>query len=228
MKIHKWHRIVTLSALVLAVTIAGATSAAAGQEGWEVRVQGVYVNPSVSHRAYTSTGAPIDISSDSDTGFAIGFGHRISDHIGWEIGAFQASPTMKLTTDFGLGGQTWTFSRDLRTRAVTAALDFHLTPNRTVDLYLSPMIASISYGSLDYTIGIPDDTTQTLNVDIGRDFGWGLGLGMDVPIGRGAWRATGSIRYLDSELDVTEVDGDFRDTINFDLTVVSLGITYRF
>jgi len=228
MKIRTWIRTLSLSALAVAIAVVAAPTMEAGEHGWNVRAEGVNADTSLGERVYTGDGAAIDISASGDTGWGITVGYRFSDHVGWELGALQMRPSMKLETDFGLGGATSSFESDLRARAFVAALNFHLTPNRAIDIYLSPILASISYGSLDYTVDVPDGETQALALDVNRDTAWGLGLGIEVPFGEGGWRATGSVRYLDSAIDIVETQGEFADTFNFDMTLISVGIGYQF
>ena len=228
MRQHKWVRAVSLSAIALAIAFVVAVPASGAEHGWEMRIEVARVIPNLNYQAFTGDGVPVAVRDESDTGFGLSVGYRYTDYVGVELGFLQSKPGVTLMTDFGLGGQPSWFSDDLSMRSCIAALAFHLTPNRAVDLYVSPMIASTSFGDLLYEIEVPGVGSEMLDIKVRDNLSWGIGLGIEVPLGSSPWRATSSIRYLDGVLSIDGDQGDFTDEIDFDSTVISAGIGYHF
>jgi hypothetical protein len=97
---------------------------------------------------------------------------------------------------------------------LTAALNVHLTPESPVDLYVAPVLGwawlDLDRDLLGLGLLTSDDSES--------GFVWGLGAGIDVPLGKGTWVFTGSLEYL--SVDVSEG--------SFDNVVVYLGAGFRF
>ena len=95
---------------------------------------------------------------------------------------------------------------ELRYRQLTAGLNFHLTPNRRVDLFLGPLVGFVGYGG-----------------DFDDDLAWGVNLGVDVPL-PWRWYFTGGARYLKSSAEAPASGLD----LEVDPIILSAGLSIRF
>ena len=112
----------------------------------------------------------------------------------------------------------------------TLGPNFHLTPDRKVDVYLGPFLAYASRDDLNfsdqgfsYSYGLDDETA------------FGAQLGLDVPVcakGR-CWTFTSAVKWLDLDNDVEFENGpvgalpqDF--SLDFSPLFVTVGAGYRF
>jgi outer membrane protein W len=128
-----------------------------------------------------------------------------------------ADPEMRVRVN-GAGGE-YVMTDVVAFLPATVAFNFHLTPDRPFDVYLGPMIAWVLYVTEDWDHSPgwhhKEDRTE-------QDVAWGANLGFDVHFGDGPWWLTGTVRYLDTTLDLGDRE------IDYDPTVVGLGFGFRF
>jgi hypothetical protein len=183
------------SSLVLLILVAALAAAPAqGQEyGNVIRFGGAW---------YATVGDANDLS-DNGFGAWVSYELRLSERLGVDFMA--AYVDYDSIFDF-LGGISMT--------PLTAALNVHLTPGKSVDVYAAPILG---YAWLDMdrdVLGLGLLTSDSSD----SGFVWGLGGGIDVPLGKGKWVFTGSLEYLS-----VDVSGG-----SFDNVVTYLGAGYRF
>lgn len=205
-----------------------ASPAEGAEKGLIVRASATQMMPDLSYRTSTDNGWPIDVSSSSDTGWGLDLEIAVTQRLGIGIQFAQASPELRVDVDprpvyAGLE------SRDrLDVLMYAASLNLHLTPGRAVDLYVRPVVAYLSFGELTFDFEGPGDLDDTLRFDVRREVTWGVGIGADVAIGRSGWLVTASATYLDSTLEVRQIDESDTEMIGFDPLMVSAGFGFRF
>ena len=211
---------------VLLLAIAG--PAAAADPGWKVKVTGVWVDPDFRWESVSEFDERQTAESSSDIGFGLGLEYRISDRLGVELAASWTDP--EIAVHYELPDLIDIRDTDtLSFNPITVALNIYLTPNGSVGVYLAPMVAFVQYGDLEYNLGMFCEPGMlcTVQVQVDDDVGWGAALGIDVPLGDRGWVLSGSVGYLDTDLEVTDPDGD-TESFGFDPVTATLGIAYRF
>ena len=135
----------------------------------------------------------------------------------------QASPTIELSADDIPGYGDISLNDSMSTRAITLDLYFHLTPNsQYFDFYLGAGIASMGYGDLSYAE--PDG--DTLDLSVSNDLGYSAKAGLDIALGQNSnWAAVGGLRYIWTDLEVTQENAA---TFDFNTFSFSVGIAYSF
>lgn len=208
--------------VVAAALIAVASSSAAAERGWVLRISGAWADPDFSFRQVGEE-EEVRIDVDSEIGFAVDLEYRFSDRLGVDVGVTWVELGTTLTV--GIPDViSVSFDDDLSFTPVTAALNIHLTPASTVDLYIAPLIAWVQYGDLEYVI----EDVGRLGVTIDDDVAWGVALGLDVPIGERGWLVSAAASYLDTDLDGTDQDEGGRESFDFNTIGLRLGVGYRF
>lgn len=94
----------------------------------------------------------------------------------------------------------------------------HLTPEARADVWVGIDLAYVLYGDLSIDgedIPIDDELTG------------GAVVGVDVPLGDGAWALSGAVRYLSTEAEPSESGPDAR-ALSVDPWIVQFGAAYRF
>ncbi|MCG6949846.1 MAG: outer membrane beta-barrel protein [Acidobacteria bacterium] len=116
----------------------------------------------------------------------------------------------------------------MSTTAISLDLNFHLTPtSEYFDFYLGGGIAGLDYGSLRYTE--PDG--DSLNLDVDNDLGFSAKAGLGIALGKNSnWAAFGGLRYIWTDLDVTQPEDTDNTTATFDFDTFSfsVGIAFSF
>jgi outer membrane protein W len=209
--------------------LAVAAGPALGAEiDWIVRATGSQLIPDLSYETLTDEGFPVAADSSSDTGWALGLEMRATPKLGVGIRYVKASPTIRITIDGAPALPVLEARDDLGVTMYAASLNLHLTPDRPVDLWISPVLAYLSFDDLLFAVNGPGGLSDTLALEVDRDVTWGIEAGVDIPLGDSAWMATASASYLDSTLEFTEVGEQGSEDLSFDPVVVSVGIGYRF
>ncbi len=192
-------KVIMLFALLATLTLCATGPVRADDEsGWRLRFD----------LAFVDTGA--------------GFGVR---------GEYQFS--RRLGIDFGFltaGGvdmsASWVATSSLDVSSFTpliAGVNFHLTPDRWVDLYLGPQVALVEYSEVDF-FATPGSAGTSVSID--RDLGFGAIVGLDVPLGENRhWAVQTSLRYLATSMEGSTAGN--RVDVDFDPMIFSLGIGYR-
>jgi opacity protein-like surface antigen len=134
----------------------------------------------------------------------------------------QASPTIELSADVpGYGHISLTDS--MSTTAVTLDLDFHLTPSsQYFDVYFGAGLINLGYGDLHYVE--PDG--DPLVLENGNDLTYSAKAGLGIALGKNSnWAAMGGLRYIWTDLEVTQENAA---TFDFNTFSFSVGVAYSF
>ena len=75
--------------------------------------------------------------------------------------------------------------------------------------------------------GIPIPFDQTLRMSVANDLAYGAVVGADVPLGPEGWYFSSSLKYLATELDATDPEGD-SENLSLDPLMIAVGIRYSF
>ena len=213
--------LIFLAAVVLCGSLAA--PAAAADSGWHLRVFAAGFDPDLDVMVPAENPEEVRVTADSDLGFGASLEYQFGRLLGLELGYMQASPSIVLSADDIPGYGDISLKDSMSTRAVTLDLDFHLTPNsRYFDFYLGAGIASMGYGDLQYAE--PDG--DTLDLAISNDLGYSAKAGIGISLGKNSnWAAFGGLRYIWTDLDVTQED---TATFDFNTFSFSVGIAYSF
>lgn len=207
------------------ITICGfsAAPAAAADSGWHLRVFAAGFDPDLDVMVPAENPEMIRVTADSDLGFGASLEYQFNKLLGLELGYFQASPQIVLSAEDIPGYGDISLEDSMSTRAITLDLYFHLTPNsQYFDFYLGAGIASMGYGDLSYAE--PDG--DTLDLSVSNDLGYSAKAGLDIALGRNSnWAAFGGLRYIWTDLEVTQED---TATFDFDTFSFTVGIAYSF
>jgi hypothetical protein len=213
------------SKIFAAVLLCGllATPAAAADSGWHLRVFAAGHDTDLDVTVPAENPEFIDVSSDSDLGFGASLEYQFSGLLGLELGVMKANPAIVLTAEDVPGFGDIVLTDSMSATAISLDLNFHLTPNSEYfDFYLGGGIASMGYGGLHYTE--PDG--DSLDLDVSDDLGFSAKAGLGISFGKNSnWAAFGGLRYIWTDLDVTQEE---TATFDFDTFSFSVGIAYSF
>jgi len=200
-----------------------AAPAAAADSGWHLRVFAAGFDPDLDVMVPAENPEEIRVTADSDLGFGASLEYQFSGLLGLELGVMKASPAIVLSAEDvpGFGGISLTDSTS--TTAITLDLNFHLTPNsQSFDFYVGAGIASMGYGDLRYIE--PDG--DYLDLDVSNDLGYSAKAGLGISLGKNSnWAAVGGLRYIWTDLEVTQENAA---TFDFNTFSFSVGIAYSF
>ena len=187
-----------------------ATPAAAADSGWNLRIFAAGHDTDLDVTVPAENPEFIDVSSDSDLGFGASIEYQFSGLLGLELGNIPGYGDIVL-------------SDSMSTTAISLDLNFHLTPNSEYfDFYLGGGIASMGYGDLHYTE--PDG--DSLDLDVSDDLGFSAKAGIGISLGKNSnWAAFGALRYIWTDLEVTQENAA---TFDFNTFSFSVGIAVSF
>jgi outer membrane protein W len=211
----------TVALLALTLVIPAA-SVGAADSGWQVKVGGVWVHPDLSYKPSYPVFEHIKTDGDNAIGLGLSLGYSFSDRLGLEVGALRANPELNLRVDFP-GGQSIEASDSLAFTPITAGLAVHLTPGRSVDIYVVPAVAYVVYGNLHFSAA-----GDTASLEVDNQWTWGISLGAEVRLGEGPWRFDGAVSYIRTSLNATDTDNGDIHTVDCNPYMVTLGLGYRF
>lgn len=198
--------------------------ASAQDDGWQLRIGGVWVDPTANFLDLEIDGDRVEAGADGDFGFGLALERRFSSRLGLEIGALTAEPDLGLAAT--LAGFQFSASDRVEFTAVTAGLNVHLTPGRAVDLYIGPLFAYVLYGDVSLNVQTPAGTLSQ-NFSSDDDFALGAQIGADFWFGESPWSLNLAAKYLDTSLEITDSDGEVTD-LGFEPLILSVGFGYRF
>jgi opacity protein-like surface antigen len=213
----------TLVLGTLFVCLALAMPAGAAGKGWHIRVFAAGFDPSLDVTVPAENPEEIRVTADSDLGFGASLEYQFSNLLGIELGYMQASPAIALTAEDVPGYGDIILTDSMSTTAITLDLDVHLTPNsQYFDFFLGAGVASMGYANLHYME--PDGDSLDLNV--GNDLGYSAKAGLGIALGKDSrWAAFGGLRYIWTDLEITQENAATFDFNTFSFTV---GVSYSF
>ncbi|MEO1085645.1 MAG: outer membrane beta-barrel protein, partial [Acidobacteriota bacterium] len=191
-------------------------------EPWRLRGNATWVDPSVGI-------SDDELQSDGELGASVSVERRLTPLVGLEIGALYGESFSSQRTAI-LDGVFFQQDYEVDFTALTAALNFHLTPGRKVDLYLGPMIALIDFSDTEIT-DFRRDSSGLFSFISGRfgsseELALGAQIGADIGLGTGPWSLNLSAKYLETSYDVDFSEGSVE--IDFDPLILGVGFSYRF
>ena len=200
-----------------------AAPAAAADSGWHLRVFAAGFDPDLDVVVPAENPEEIRVTADSDLGFGASLEYQFSGLLGLELGVMKASPAIVLTAEDVPGFGDISLTNSMSTTAITLDLNFHLTPNsQYFDFYLGAGIASMGYSDLRYLE--PDG--DYLDLEIDNDFTYSAKASLGISLGKNSnWAAIGGLRYIWSDLDVTQENSA---SFDFNIFSFSVGVAYSF
>jgi len=208
-------RVLPVAFLALAILTAGPGAGEATMDdsarGWVLRVSPTWIDSSYSGGFVVGydDGATVSGVDVPDVGLSVAGECRLSPRFGLEVGVLATSSLVGVRTRDGavVDAGTSTYY------TLIVGPDIHLTPDQPADFFFGPFLAYTDRTD----VGFHHDT-------IGGGIGWGAILGIDIPVGERGWRVCPSVRYVETNLDGTDGNGDRFD---LDFTAVGVGFGYR-
>lgn len=211
--------------LVLLTLLAVPATASGQDDGWQLRVGGIWIDPDVDFDQLDGEGDRVEVGADSEFGLSVALERRFSSRLGFEVGAMLAEPDLAVDATFANGLQFST-NDSVSFVAVTAGLDIHLTPSKAVDVYFGPLLAYVRYGDVQIRGEVGGQTVdQSFSSD--DEFALGAQIGVDIEFSDGPWSIGFIARYLDTSLEVTS-DDDQTIHLGFEPVILGFGFGYRF
>lgn len=204
-----------------------AAPAWAGDRSWSIRVFAAGIDPNLDEVVPSENPDEVRVIGQSDLGFGASLEYQFNDRLGLELGAVWASPDVELSAEVPGYGHL-SLSDSMSTRVITLDLDVHLTPNsRAFNVFLGAGLASVNFDDLHYV----DPEGDSLNISTNGEITWSVKAGVDITLGTDSrWAAFGGIRYIDSDIELANVDvaeGN-KVTLPYQIISFSVGIAYRF
>jgi hypothetical protein len=195
--------------------------AAAEEDKWLLRAVGGWNRYSESTTIPSEDGDLVRLGAKDDFNLGIEAEYRASRRLGIEIGMLYSRPEINVSVD-SVDGQRFLLASEMTFRPITAGLVFHLTPDRRVDLTLTPLVGYAFFSDLHFRF---QGATATLDVD--RIFVQGARLAADVPLGESRWDLALGLRYLGADLEGSDPDGE-RFDIDLDPLTLTVGFGIHF
>lgn len=218
---HRYTQRVLVAAVVVSTWLVWPPSALAQESDWVLRVQGTWTNPTSVFNTLGQEGEAISAESNAQLGFAATLEYRIDPRFGVEFGGGYSRPSIDVSVE--LDGRARSLAAATRFTPLTAGLNLHVAPGRTLDVYGGVMVVAGFFGNL--TLEVEDDTALLRSH---ADLGFGLQAGVDVPLGRRGWAFNAIVRYMRVDYNVTDSDSDNDYAMHFNPFVAGFGISARF
>lgn len=196
---------------------------------WTVRGFGAYVDPKDDTVSTDRRRTPMLVERTSwqlEKGWGIGATaeRRFSEIWGLEGGVILARVDSSFKLDLN---NAWAISKEkVGMNLITFGPNFHLLhePGRA-DLYVGPFLGYALFSDKSYGV-----LGESISRDLDDKLGFGLQLGLDLPIHRaasGIWNFHTGLRYMDLSTDV-DLGALGSKEIGVDPLLVSAGISYSF
>lgn len=216
------HQRLYLVAIVAATALAMPSVAPAQQQRFTVRGTGTWSYPTGDFDFTAPTGQRLIATPSNALGVAFAFEYRPVPKVGFEFGGMFARPTIDLVSLEA--GERVEAEGDMWFVPWIAGVNLHMTPDRPVDIYAGVMLLYALYGDVDFVA----PGLGTAFVRGNNDTGWGMQLGVDVPIGEKGWNFAASIKYLSTNYSFTEVDEGLELEMRFNPFVLGFGVSAHF
>jgi outer membrane protein W len=230
---HYSHRVLLIGLACLAAGLL-AMPATAGDGQWHLRAQAVRVQPDLDWRMSPAPGDVVSVDANDAWGLGISGEYQVSDLLGVDLGVLRAVPDLDVRVDDALLDLSVSATDGMTMTPLSIGLNFHLTPIQRCDLYLGPFLAYVLYSDLEWRVyetiavgGVPVVIDETLRMSVANDLAYGAVAGADIPIGSRGWYISGSVKYMATELDITDPDGD-SENLSLDPIIVAIGVRYSF
>ena len=203
-----------------------ASDARAADPGWGLRAFAAGFDPDTRETIVNPDGQEIEVVAGSALGAGVGLEYRFTTRVGVDLGVMAGAPKIELSQDVpGFGPVS--LSDSMTTVVGTVDLLIHLTPGKSIDLYVGAGVAGIRYGDLSYSLA----DLGSFDVRVDNDVTWSVRAGIDIALGADSgWSAVGGVRYIPSSLDAWQIGTPPDATASFDFDIFSFtaGVGYRF
>ena len=194
-------RVMHVVLALAAVAVFASAPAMAQDHSFRVFVTANWVSPN-GDDDITIDSVTDAVQASDDWGFEGGFEWRTSKVIGIE-GSYLVG-----SNDFEL--ENVGEDQTLDTQALTAALNFHIIPNKFFDLWIAPIASWYSFDGID-------------NTDLDTSWGYGAQVGFDIGFGD-LFALTGGVRYVKVDIGGEDLNQDF----GYDPIIARVGVAFRF
>ncbi len=190
--------------------------------GWTLRFFGLRLDPddgTIRQSSIRSNGVSerSALSLDSGVGAGAGLEYHLTPRVGLE-GSVLYVPLGSIFM-FDLDDAWETDEDDVEMLAFVFGPNFHLTPDKKVDLYVGPFVGVVDLGSASYRV-----LGETHNRSLDADTVFGIQLGLDIPFGAGDWAVHLGARFMDMTVEISEEAPE----IAADPLALEVGFAYRF
>jgi len=238
-------RFVVVACACALVALVGVSSARSADERNVVRFGLSWISPTGDLTMDSFAVEPIDVDTrlevsgtltleaDDAVGFAVAYERLLNDRFGVEFGLLGANHDVRgrlvgvaqvirnadnvVLDEFAVDEEDTV--GDVDVAPWTAGILVHLSPKARVDAFVGGGLAYVVYGDF--------------NVDGGGSFAledeltWHAVIGIDVPIGDGRWGFHAAARYLETQAEPSDAEGD-STPLDVNPYIVQAGAAYRF
>lgn len=197
---------------------------AGADDGWNIRLHGVWTNPDGETRIDDGFGESITTNADSAFGVALSAEYGLSDRVGVELEYLGASNSGFSVTVASPGTAAIKLNDDLGFSMIDASLNIRLTSGGRTELFVGPVLAQVFYDDLRFEV-----FGEAARLEVDDDFGVGLVLGADIALGDGGWFFSGRVKYIDSQFEARDKDdpNDPGTKVDFNPLMVAVGVGVR-
>jgi hypothetical protein len=208
-----------------------AASAESPHRGWSLRVFGIWMEPTGGPLVQTAllpggVEATTSLEFAGGSGFGVAGERRFGRRWGLDIGGVFANLDLELSLQ--LDGESGRDSTSVGFTSLYAGPTFHITPDRSIDLYAGLLLGFVDMGDGFGDLYHDEDDSmfeilgETFKFNVSDAFFLGGQLGLDIPFGKGTWALHLGVRYMPITVDVDEID------IEVDPIAAEVGFRYRF
>jgi outer membrane protein len=209
--------------LVAAVLLALPVLAVAQDQGWEIRVRGISINPNESSDTIAGLGSKVGV--DSAVVPEVDFVYRFKRHFGLELVLATARHDLQakggLLPGYNLGS--------VRILPPTLTFQYYFEASDRVEPYVGVGVNWTRFYSYNLPAGLASLGVHSL--EFGNSFDFAGQLGMDVKF-HDHWLFNVDVKYIriDTDVGIKLAGGGTLDTVNVRVNpwVFGLGFGYRF
>lgn len=173
---------------------------ASAETSWQLRIGGLWFDSDGASQQVLIDGGRAESIIEPDFGLTATTEFRFNDRIGIEFGAILiGSPELRAQIDSGFESIEVRDSFDMH--VLGAGINFHLTPDRKVDVYLDPFIGHAIFSDLVFVV-----TDDDVRFGVGDELAYGAVIGIDVPFEE-RWSFNAAVRYFDLEIEPRDLAG---------------------
>jgi len=210
-----------IAALVIAIAPFWSCNAQTFEPGVKLAFDLAFIDPSGDNVAAGVGPGGVNVNLDPGAGAGLRLEYRFAETLGVEFGVLGASTFDVTVGDLGdgLGVSTGISSF----APLTLGLNYHFSSGDRVDFYAGPFLALVRYGDVSVQTGTSGVVAREA---VDTDTGWGVIVGLDIPLGSGSWLLQSNMRYIQTNMKGTAANGTFDS--DFDPLILSVGFGYRF